>query len=216
MTERRPLRYAGRIVAALLAGGFVALLVYGVLSKAQDTTIDDSLARSRAVPAPAFELPVLQPGAAGSPAAMRAAPALADGRLALRELRGTPVVLNFWASWCVPCREEAPALERGWREQGRRGVLFLGLNMQDITDDARAFIRDFGLTYPNVRDRGNEVARRYGATGLPETFFISATGNVVAHVIGVVSAQQLRDGVAAAQAGRPLGVKEGGERRSTR
>jgi len=216
MTERRPLRYAGRVLAALLAGSFVALLVYGVLTKAQDTTIDDSLARSRAVPAPAFELPVLQRGAAGSAAAARVAPALSDGRLALRELRGTPVVLNFWASWCVPCREEAPALERGWREQGRRGVLFLGLNMQDITDDARAFIRDFGLTYPNVRDRGNEVARRYGATGLPETFFISATGNVVAHVIGVVSAQQLRDGVAAAQAGRPLGVKEGGERRSTR
>jgi len=212
----RPLRYAGRALAVILAGAFVGLLAYGLLSQADDTTIDDSLSRAQAVPAPAFELRVLQTGDAASATARALTPALADGRLALRELRGTPVVLNFWASWCLPCREEAPTLQAAWVAQRSRGVALLGLNMQDITDDARAFLREFGATYPNVRDGSNGVARRYGVTGLPETFFISARGDVVGHVIGVVSPVQLRDGIAAAVAGRPAGVAEGGQRRRTR
>ena len=95
-------------------------------------------------------------------------------------------------------------------------VAFLGVNMQDISDDARAFASRFGISYGTARDRGDSVAHDYGVTGLPETFFINRRGRVVAHVIGVVSAGQLRDGVRAARGGRPLGVKSGGERRSTR
>jgi len=210
------LRYAGRALAALLAAAFVGLLAYGLLSQADDTTIDDSLARAQAVPAPGFDLRVLEAGDASASPARRLPAALADGRLALRELRGMPVVLNLWASWCLPCREEARVLQAAWVVERPRGVAFLELNMQDITDDARAFLREFGATYPNVREGSNAVARRYGATGLPETFFISARGEVVGHVIGVVSPAQLRDGVRAAVAGRPRGAVEGGERRSTR
>jgi cytochrome c biogenesis protein CcmG/thiol:disulfide interchange protein DsbE len=126
------------------------------------------------------------------------------------------VVLNFWASWCVPCRQEAPTLERFWRAERASGAVVLGLDMQDVTDDARAFVRQFGMTYPNVRDQGNDAARRYATTGIPETFFIGPAGRIVGHVIGVVSDGQLRDGLAAARAGRPLGVRQGGQRRRTR
>jgi cytochrome c biogenesis protein CcmG, thiol:disulfide interchange protein DsbE len=162
-------------------------------------------------------------GASGSlPAAERRPAPEVDGRwlvpppVRLDDLRGKPVVINFWASWCVPCRQEGPGLQRFWQAERARGAVVLGLNMQDVTDDARDFVRQFGMTYPNVRDGGNEVARRYGTTGLPETFFISARGRIVGHVIGVVSAGQLRDGLAAASTGRPLGVEQGGQRRKTR
>jgi hypothetical protein len=107
-------------------------------------------------------------------------------------------------------------LEDGWRRSARRGVVFLGLDMQDLRGDARAFLRRNRVTYPTVRDPERDVARSYGATGIPETYFISSRGRVVAHVVGVVSAKQLADGVAAARAGRPLGRREGGARRPPR
>jgi cytochrome c biogenesis protein CcmG/thiol:disulfide interchange protein DsbE len=94
--------------------------------------------------------------------------------------------------------------------------VFLGLNMQDVTDDARSFMHSFGTDYPNVRDPSNGVARRYGLTGIPETYFIGAAGQVVGHVVGVVSDQQLQQGIAAALAGRPEPKRRGGARRATR
>ncbi len=137
-------------------------------------------------------------------------PALADRRVALEELRGTPVVVNFWASWCAPCREEAPVLERTWREAHDRGVLFVGLNQQDFLADARRFLREFGTSYLNVRDSGNGVARRWGLKGLPETFFLDADGRVVAHILGAASAAELREGLEAALSGRPARVDRDG------
>ena len=206
------LRWAGRAVAIAVAVALVALLGYGLATRSADTTIDDALAEGRTVPAPGFRLDVLQRGDARSNRVLD--DAVADGRVSLEELRGVPVVLNFWASWCVPCRQESPDLQRLWRRERSRGVVVLGLDMQDVTGDARDFIREFGLTYPMVREGGNATARRYGTTGIPETFFITRRGRVVGHVIGVASPAQLRLGVAAALAGRPLGVKEGGEQRS--
>jgi cytochrome c biogenesis protein CcmG/thiol:disulfide interchange protein DsbE len=168
------------------------------------------------VDAPGFELDVLQRGRAPAPLASVVDRAARDGRIALAELRGTPVVVNFWASWCDPCRAEAPVLERGWREAGRQGVLFLGLDMQDATDDARNFLREFSITYPNVREAGDETSRRYGMTGIPEAFFISARGQVVGHVIGALTPAQLRAGVSAARSGRPARASEGGDRQPSR
>ena len=207
---------AGRAVAALVAIAFIALLAYGVLTQAPDTGIDDSLARQEKPAAPGFELPVLHRGEPGQRLAARLRGPLADGEVTLGELRGSPVVLNFWASWCIPCQEEAPLLERTWRRSRRDGVLFVGLNMQDATEDARKFIAQFDNSYLNVKDKGNDVAREYGVTGLPETFFITSRGEIVGHVIGVVSEQQLREGVDAARSGRTMGPDTGGETRPLR
>jgi cytochrome c biogenesis protein CcmG, thiol:disulfide interchange protein DsbE len=214
--ERSPLRLAGRIAAVLLGAAFVGLLAYGLVTKSPDRTVDDGLRKSGSVSAPALDQPVLQRGALGEPLQARLGAVLAGRRVALAQLRGTPVVLNFWASWCDPCRAEAPVLQRAWERERGRGVLFLGLNMQDITDDAHAFIRAVGASYPSLRDRSNGVAHRWGVTGLPETFFLSAEGRVVGHIIGAVSADQLSAGIGAARAGRALGVESGGERRKTR
>lgn len=205
-----------RAIGVGLVVAFVALLAYGLVARAPDSTIDDALARAETVTAPGFELDVLERGRAPAELQHVVDRAAADGRISLAELRGTPVVLNFWASWCDPCRQEAPVLEAGWREAGQDGVLVLGLDMQDNPDDAREFLRKFNITYPNVRDGGKESFRRYGAIGIPETFFISARGEVVSHVVGAITADQLRRGASAAAAGRPLPSARGGDQRSPR
>ena len=205
---RSPARRALRIAGVLAAVAFVALLVYGLTSKATNSTIDDALSRGEAVPAPGFTLSKLADGRDAGAAWSRAA---ADGDVALRELRGTPLVLNFWASWCDPCRAEAKLLESTWKRQP--GVLFLGLDAQDAREDAGDFISQFGLTFPHVRDPGNDTQRAWGVTGLPETYFIAADGRVVGPVIGTVDEQQLAEGIAAAKAGKPVGAEEGGEQR---
>jgi cytochrome c biogenesis protein CcmG, thiol:disulfide interchange protein DsbE len=214
--ERSPLRLAGRIAAALIGVAFVALLAYGLVTKSPDRTVDEGLRKSGSVAAPALSQPVLQRGDLGEPLGSRVGRVLGGPRVSLAQLRGTPVVLNFWASWCDPCRAEAPVLQRAWSRERARGVLFLGLNMQDITDDAHAFARAANVSYPSLRDPSNGVAHRWGVTGLPETFFLSAQGRVVGHVVGAVSPAQLAAGIAAAGAGRALGVESGGERRKTR
>jgi cytochrome c biogenesis protein CcmG, thiol:disulfide interchange protein DsbE len=203
-----------RLVLVGVAALFVALLAYGVLSKAPDGAIDESLARGEPAAAPGFELPVLKQGRPGKELAPVVERAVVDGSVSLEELRGTPVVLNFWASWCEPCRTEAEVLDDGWERARVEETLFLGLNMQDLTGDARDFAAEFGITYPNVRDESNGIALDWGVTGLPETFFLSADGEVVAHAIGAITSEQLALGVQAAEDGRPLGSIEGGDRRS--
>ncbi|HKB52220.1 MAG TPA: redoxin domain-containing protein [Solirubrobacterales bacterium] len=205
-----------RLLAIAVVILFLGLLAYGLLSKATNKAIDESLANGTAPPAPGFELPVLEPGRMPAPLERRLKAPLAGTDLSLAELRGTPFVLNFWASWCVPCREEAPILERGWRRFGPRGVLFLGLNMQDLTDDARSFLEEFKITYPTIRDQGNDVAHSYGVTGVPETYFVSARGRVVDHVIGAVDPSLLASGANAALRGRIVGTASGGAQRPQR
>ena len=209
---RRLVRGAG----VLAAVAFVALLAYGLTTTSPDRSIDDALSRGQAATPPGFRLDAL---AAGEPSGRLGAVwrrAAADGEVSLGELRGTPLVINFWASWCDPCRAEAEVLERTWSEPSSRDVLLLGLDVQDAREDARAFIADFGLTFPHVRDPGNETQRAWGVTGLPETFFLSRDGRVVGHVIGTVDAAQLREGTQAARTGRPSGADRGGEQRPVR
>ena len=194
----------------------IALLAYGLIANAPDERIDESLADGHKPVAPSFTLSVLARGEAPRELAAPLRTPYADGQIAIDELKGIPVVLNFWASWCGPCREEARVLQLGWQRDGPRGILYLGVDMQDLTDDALGFIDEFRLTYPSVRDPGREVADDYGATGIPETYFIDATGRVVGHVLGVVSEAQLREGTRAAKAGELMGAVSGGAIRRQR
>ncbi len=111
---------------------------------------------------------------------------LDGGTVQLTALRGQPVMINFWASWCVPCREEAPTLQRAWETYKDRGAVFLGVNIWDSDANARAFIREFGITYPNLLDRDGKVAIEYGLRGVPETFFVNRQGSLASKYVGPV------------------------------
>ncbi len=135
--------------------------------------------------APEFTLPLLSgPGvatgsgsgsASGSPPASGTTPPPA---LSLRSLRGHPVVLNFWASWCVPCREETPLLVRLHKIYGPRGVMFIGIDTQDEAPDARRFIGQYQVDYPVVISSDDRLIVGYGIFGLPTTVFVDAGGTV--------------------------------------
>ena len=115
------------------------------------------------------------------------------GNLSLEELRGKIGVLNFWASWCYPaCYEEAPILEGGWREYRDRGVLFIGVNIQDTEPKAREFLRSFNHTFPNGPDPRGLISVDYGVYGVPETFFIDRRGMIRAKHVGAVTEPLLR------------------------
>jgi cytochrome c biogenesis protein CcmG/thiol:disulfide interchange protein DsbE len=116
------------------------------------------------------------------------------GTLQLASLRGKVVVLNFWASWCYPCKQEAPALAAAAKQWPGR-VVVLGVDLNDFTGDARKFARKYGLDYPLVHDNHNVTSPKYGISLLPETFFIDRRGTVVVHVPGQVKPTEIRDGV---------------------
>jgi cytochrome c biogenesis protein CcmG/thiol:disulfide interchange protein DsbE len=104
---------------------------------------------------------------------------LFDGQsFSLAEQRGKPTIVNFWASWCLPCEDEAVALERSARRYADR-VSFVGVAVQDTDGNARAFVRRFGVTYPNGLDASGEIAIDFGMTGVPETYFIDSSGRIV-------------------------------------
>jgi cytochrome c biogenesis protein CcmG/thiol:disulfide interchange protein DsbE len=112
---------------------------------------------------------------------------LFDGSvLRLEDLHGKVVFLNFWASWCLPCRAEARTLEAAWQKYRDQGVVFVGVNLQDREEAAREFIEEFGVTYPNGMDRGARIAVGYGVWGLPETFFIDRDGRITYKHIGAL------------------------------
>lgn len=113
------------------------------------------------------------------------------GELTLSELRGKVVVVNIWASWCIPCRDEAPFLERAWRRFRDRDVIFIGIAYLDTDKESRAFIQEFDITYPNGPDIGTQIARQYRITGVPETFFVAKDGRLVDLEIGPLSEARL-------------------------
>src|SRR5512135_3188224 len=116
-------------------------------------------------------------------------PLFSGGTFSLAEQRGKVVVVNFWASWCIPCRQEAPILENTWRKYKDRGVVFVGVDYVDTDKEAMAFIQEFNVTYPNGPDIGTETSRAYRIQGVPETYFVGKDGQLYGKHIGQI--QQL-------------------------
>jgi cytochrome c biogenesis protein CcmG/thiol:disulfide interchange protein DsbE len=161
----------GRVALVGSVVVFLGLLVFVTLRTNRPSSISVALARGLTPDAPAFELPRLD----------------AEGTLALASLRGKVVVINFWASWCIPCKEEAPALEATWQRYKDRDVVVLGVNVQDLIPEAMRFLKETKTTYPSVRDKSNVIYRAYGLTGVPETFFVNRVGRIVRKFPGAVT-----------------------------
>lgn len=98
--------------------------------------------------------------------------------ITLSELRGQVVIINFWASWCPPCREEAPYLEQTWRKYKDQGVVFIGVDYADTKKEALAYIEEFDITYFNGPDLGTRISQAYNMQGVPETFFVDKKGEI--------------------------------------
>jgi cytochrome c biogenesis protein CcmG, thiol:disulfide interchange protein DsbE len=166
------------VIGVLLA--LIALLAYGLVQNEPDRGVDEALARGERAPAPALDLPKLGGGDTAS----------------LADYRGQVVVLNFWASWCKPCRAESPLLERWHRRILARGGTVLGVDMQDVTGSAQAFIDEYGLSYPMLKDKEGEGVEKFGVVAYPETFVIDRRGRIAAVQRGPVNERFMRRSVA--------------------
>ena len=121
-----------------------------------------------------------------------------EGDLQLSSLRGKAVVVNFWASWCIPCKQEAPYLETVWQENRRRGLVVVGVDAKDFRTDAKRFAKRFGLTFPLVYDGPGDTLDGFGVTGFPETFVLDRDGRVVEAFAGAVDGDDVRPRLMAA------------------
>jgi cytochrome c biogenesis protein CcmG/thiol:disulfide interchange protein DsbE len=167
------------IVVLCALVGLVALLAYGLSEGEPDRQVEESLRAGEREPAPTLELPRLT----------------GTGTRTLADYRGKVVVLNFWASWCDPCREESPLLER-WHQrlEGRAGTV-LGIDVQDVTDDAREFIAEYRLSYPMLRDGEGLTREDFAIVGFPETFVLDRRGRIAAVRRGPVDERFMREQV---------------------
>jgi cytochrome c biogenesis protein CcmG/thiol:disulfide interchange protein DsbE len=182
-TGRRPVVPA---VVALLAAALVGLLVYGVVHGGDNTTLDDAVKAGKLPTAPGAGLK--RPMLDGS------------GEKSLADYKGQVVVLNFWASWCEPCKAEAPVLQNAQTALASANAgTVLGATYEDTVDDSKGFERSRNITYPSVRDLGTNLARKYGTNKLPETFVLDRQGRVVAISRGQISQKFLDQALAKAQ-----------------
>jgi cytochrome c biogenesis protein CcmG, thiol:disulfide interchange protein DsbE len=169
MTGRAKL--VGQIAAVGIVAALLALLGWKVLKGSGDSA-------GVGQPAPAFALERLT----------------GDGKLSLASYQGKPLVINFFASWCLPCKDEAPILEQTWRRYRDRGLVVLGVDAQDFRGDGRRFVKDHGLTYPIAFDGKGSTLGRFGLTGFPETYFVARDGTIAAEkVVGGIDAGENRE-----------------------
>jgi len=190
--RRSPLGWALMTASLALVFGLLGLLVYKVAQGNPGKGLVAAIQAGKKPAAPEFRLKVLWPHTETWP--ISAPASLADGYVSLSELRGSPVVLNFWASWCIPCGHEAPKLVAS-AEAHRAKVVFLGLDIKDYSSDARTFLRRYHVNYVSLRDGGSHSYDAYGLTGLPETYFLDRRGRIISHRIGEITGDQLAFGV---------------------
>lgn len=178
---------APRLVVWMVGLGLLGLVAFLALQSAPEESLAGAV--------PDFDLPLLS----------------GEGSVTMEQLQGKPVVLNFWASWCGPCREEAPLIEEVWKDYQDEGVVILGIATQDTEEEARAFVKETGLTYPMVRDPGSDLFDQLRLLGLPQTLFVTRDGffldpplttrsgaeGVGVTVLGAISEEQLRSGIEA-------------------
>jgi cytochrome c biogenesis protein CcmG/thiol:disulfide interchange protein DsbE len=166
--------------ALLLVALLVGLLAWRVVRQEEGRALSAKLEQGQRPAAPSFTLESLG----------------GDRRISLADYRGKVVVLNFWASWCRPCKEEAPLLEAAWRRYRDQGVVVLGVDAQDFRSDAQRFVDRYGLTYPIAHDRNGSTLGRFGLTGFPETWFVGRDGRLVGeHVSGPLTEAQLEENI---------------------
>lgn len=163
-------------ISVIASVGFLGLLVWGIINKEPITGLSGITMVNK--PAPDFTITTFE-----------------GETISLKDFRGKPVVINFWASWCPPCRYEAPLLERAWRVFKNHGVIFIGVDIQDTEEDALSYIREFNITYPNGPDPTGEIAIDYGVSGLPVTFFVSRRGEIVRRWVGAIEEGVLVDSI---------------------
>ncbi len=170
-------------VVTLINVGILVLLWTLLTTPASHPTSSDPLVDHTA---PNFSLTML-----------RATPT--SEQLSLSDFKGKAVVLNFWASWCAPCNQEAPLLQRTWQQMQaqRKDVVFLGIDFQETSGTALSFLQQHHITYPLVMDASGSVVIKYNATSLPQTIFINRDGKVVSREVGQLTDQLLSNGLQA-------------------
>ncbi|HKU56322.1 MAG TPA: TlpA disulfide reductase family protein [Gaiellaceae bacterium] len=161
MTRR--LKLTAQLLALGLVAGLLALLVWQLGHQQHAPSVGST--------APGFTLSRLD----------------GPGTVSLASFRGKPVVLNFWASWCDPCKSEARVLERDWASYRHRGVVFIGVDYHDLGSDARKFVKAHALTFTMLKDGSGKVTGSYGISQVPETYVLDRQGRVVAHLAGPIT-----------------------------
>ena len=167
-----------QVIALVGVAALLGLLIWRVAFK-DNSGAADELAAGKLVDAPAFTLDRLD---------------TEGGRLALSDLRGKAVVVNFWASWCIPCRDEAPVLQKTYERYRDQGLVVLGVDVNDFKEDARRFMKRYGITYPVAYDGKGSTVGKWGVRGFPETFFVDRSGTLVGERIeGAVDIERNRE-----------------------